>query len=142
MNKLMRTDHENYVARRPPDFLSTRCSGQGAAPTPAPTSSSADQSADGESAENNWLDAAWEVAVTVAGSVLVAAGAACLAFTCRRTRAMPVPIPLSFRRPSAHSGKFGDSPAVEDGGTEPNSVEGIIAVEDGRRYRSNGRESG
>ena len=115
-----------YIARRPSNFLSTRCSGQGPAPTPAPTSFSADESADGESVEKNWLDAAWEVAVTVVGSVLVAAGAGCVAFACRRTRAMPMPMPSAFRRASAQSGKFGNSPAVEDGAAESKRGEGVV----------------
>lgn len=90
--------------------ISFLCSGQGPAPTPAPTFSSAggETASVEESDHSTWLDAAWEVAVTVVGSILVAAGAGCLAFTCRRTRALPVP----FRRPSALD--FG-SAVVEDG---------------------------
>lgn len=99
-------DSSLYIQKS--NFLSTSCSGQGPAPTPAPTISSADETASVEESDRStWLDAAWEVAVTVVGSILVAAGAGCLAFACRRTRALPLP----FRRPSAVD--FGS--AIEDG---------------------------
>lgn len=67
----------------------TLCPGQGPAPVDA-TSAPVDEtvSAEEESDERTWLDAAWEVAVTVIGAVVVAAGAACGAFACRRTRAL------------------------------------------------------
>eukprot|EP00903_Cladosiphon_okamuranus_P013114 g12232.t1 len=58
------------------------------APTPAPTPAPTLAPIVDEESEDDavWLDAAWEVAVTVIGSVVVAAGAACGSFIWSRNR--------------------------------------------------------
>lgn len=94
-------------------------------PTPAPVDDTASgESEDGLSEESPddqvWLDAAWEVAVTVIGAMVVAAGAACGSFIWRRNRVEHDKTEASARwcrRPVSHDGPItipGES--VEDGG--------------------------
>lgn len=71
-------------------------------------------SADEDSDEGKWLDAAWEVAITVIGAAVVAAGAGCIAFACRRAQSLSGP----SRRPDAHPGKAEGSTADADGAKE------------------------
>lgn len=132
-NKVMQNDHE--ILARPPNVLSTPRSGQGDGPTPSPvvaptTAPTAETSpaptpdetettsADEESDEDKWLDAAWEVAVTVIGAAVVAAGAGCVACACRRTRSLPMP----FRRPSANDGRDDFSAAAVGRATKQEEV--------------------
>lgn len=86
-------NNDHKTRARPPYVASTPCSGQGPGPTPAPTPSPTDEnvSPDEGSDDSKWLDAAWEVAVTVVGGAVMAVGAGCMAFACRRTRSFPWP---------------------------------------------------
>ncbi|CAM9606374.1 unnamed protein product [Pylaiella littoralis] len=80
-------------------FPNIQENGQTPAPTPAPVNETA--STKEESDDPKWLDAAWEVTVTVIGSLVISAGAGCLACAGRRARALHGP----GSGASAHGGK-------------------------------------